>query len=82
MTPKQKAEELVRKFEPIVVYWDCYNDAPMPTEDILVDAKQCAIIAVDEILDECTYWAGGINIDWENDRFKFWQEVKHEIKKV
>jgi hypothetical protein len=55
--PKQKAKELVRK------YWD------LGGIDVL-EAKQCALIAVGEILNEpdCSE--------------VFWQEVKEEIEKL
>lgn len=77
MTPKETAISLVEKYKPLVTTWDCYNDIPALDEDILRDAKACAIIAVDEIL----------NIDWiipENGNvnltYNYWQEVKKQIK--
>lgn len=51
MTPKEKAQSLVDKYMPLVTRWDCYNDVPLEREDKLPDAKQCAIIAVNEILE-------------------------------
>jgi hypothetical protein len=67
MTPKEKARELVDKF---------YQQAPL--EDIKfysndVMAKDCALIAVDEIEKEIfTYY----------ERFDYWKEVKQEIEKL
>ena len=60
--PKEKAKELYNKFY--------YNDK--------IQAKQCALIAVDEIL---------LAIDWHefeypNDEFEYWHEVKAEIEKL
>jgi hypothetical protein len=62
MTPKLKAEQLINKFRPHSKYWDCYNDEPLEENH----AKQCALIAVDEILNHdngfiqtslhCSYW--------------------------
>lgn len=63
MTPKEKAEELVDKYyEFHYINYEC--------------AKQCAIIAVDEILnfledDRCGF-------SWK----KYYTEVKTEIKKL
>ena len=57
MTPKEKAKELIDK----------YLNADY-TDINIHGAKQCALIAVDEILEECR-----IGMDW------YWQEVKEEI---
>ena len=61
-TPKEKAEELY------VGYWYLTNDSRI--------AKQCALVAVDEILNA---------IDWHefevpNDQLEYWLEVKQEIE--
>jgi len=56
MTPKEKAEELVNKFIPL---------CGMELTEI-----QCALIAVDEI------------IDTPNPMPNYWQEVKQEIEKL
>lgn len=58
MTPKEKAYELVCKF------MKCTNGCIN-----IEEAKQCALIAVDEILKEC--------IDIKE---RYWQEVKQEIE--
>jgi len=61
-TPKEKAEELVGKmYDSTFIIYD--------------EAKQCAIIAVDEII---------IAIDWHefetpNKEIEYWQLVKQEI---
>ncbi len=69
MSAKDKAKELVRK------YWD------LGGIDVL-EAKQCAIIVVDEIIEECYKWSGGDNSTWDRERFNFWIEVKTEIEKL
>jgi len=59
MTPKEKAKELIRQFYSVGA----------------IECKQCALIAVDEILN--------INsVDKDEDLSDFWQEVKHEIEKL
>jgi hypothetical protein len=57
MTPKEKAKELVNKFCATRLYDE--------------QAKQCALISVDEIIEECVW-------DWT----EYWQEVKQEIEKL
>jgi hypothetical protein len=59
MTPQEKAEEL--KYKYMSVRWDIGPD----------DAKNCALIAVNEILDYIQ----------EEDNW-YWQDVKHEIEKL
>jgi hypothetical protein len=60
MTAKEKADNLCTRF----IY--------RTTEYIsLNDAKQCALIAVDEILEECV-----LERDW------YWEKVKQEIKNI
>jgi len=66
MTPKEKAEDLVYKFNTVDAF--------------LIDAKKCALIAVDEILD---LNLGLSNCDEENWAIdKFYLEVKQEIEKL
>ena len=74
MTPKEKANELVQ------VYFNEVSDAN-PLEDILVSAKRCALICVDEMI-ESAY-----DIEWEKkeeaiSKLKFLKEVKQEINKL
>jgi len=62
MTPKEKADELFTKFSGNTVHFDA--------------AKQCALIAVDEILN-------AIEQIFETfEERKYWQEVKKEIEKL
>lgn len=65
MKPKEKAEELFKTFR-------SYLGANlMFTEDADEDAKQCALIAVDEIMIHCYQVMK-----------PFWEEVKQEIEKL
>lgn len=70
MTPKEKALELVDKFLSCKDYSNSY--CVIPIQD---DAKQCALIAVDEILK-------ALESDWSfmEIRQEYWQEVKQEIE--
>lgn len=62
MTPKEKAIELVATYSRIL---------PM-NQTTLLDHKNCALIAVDEIL------LGYMG----NPKVKYWQQVKQEIEKL
>ena len=72
MTPKAKAIELYNK----------YMQMPFPTHTDR--AKQCALIAVDEIIEfmeaddfdsDTCYWAN-------HSKMQYWIEVKQEIEKL
>ena len=66
MTPKEKAEELVRKFY--------FNTSLTEIEEV----KECALILVDKIIFECEKYFEAIS----KDRAEYWQEVKQEIEKL
>ena len=61
MTVKDKAKELVDRF----IWIDCSSDA-----------KQCALICVDEIIESVRHIVG------EKLRVEYYLEVKQEIKKL
>jgi hypothetical protein len=76
MEVKLKAKELVDKFIDKMFYLrDGYN-----TSEVFDTSKQCALIAVDEILEELK--STEFNYDIEDLPIKYWQEVKNEIKKL
>ena len=73
MTPKETAEELVNKYllaTPVGFHID--------------DAKKCALIAVDEIIEELSgMWCHYGNIESQiEERQIYWFEVKTEIEKL
>lgn len=70
MTPKEKAEELFNKFYSTVL--------PEEDEYELVISKQCALIAVDELI-ECSKSYDNYNATWAS-QINYWQEVKKEIE--
>ena len=65
MTPKEKAQELIDKFH--VKVHDREGTSAMNE----FEAKQCVLIAVDEIIDAVK--------DLEKWSYIYWQEVKQEI---
>jgi hypothetical protein len=77
MTPKEKAEELVHKFKKYSYYPKTNNDMLFVNE-LNNNAKQCALIAVDEILDL-------IDTIYDYDRESldpYWKQVKQELEKL
>ena len=62
MNAQDKAKELVEKYDQTFTYLESKNKA-----------KQCAIIAVDEVL----------NLDYFSEEGReYWQEIKNEIEKL
>jgi hypothetical protein len=74
MTPKEKAEELINKFRLHSRYWDCRNDEPLEENH----AKQCALIAVDEIINDYNTFPNS----FKSKHTSYWEEVKNEIEKL
>jgi hypothetical protein len=82
MTPKEKAQELVDKFSNVEIYISIEpTDIECQLKHTQCDAaKQCAIIAVDEII-KLLVDLSGDSFTYVNDVI-YYQEVKHEIKKL
>jgi hypothetical protein len=62
MTPKEKAKELIDKYDFIYV----------PNYLSMFEVKQCALVAVDEIL----------NVLFQHHKIDYWKQVKQEIEKL
>lgn len=79
MTPKEKAEELVERFRMNVLDWEgCSINEHK--------AKQCALIAVDEIINSSPSLpilgdSGTYGEDIELSKI-YWQEVKYAIDEL
>ena len=71
MTPKEKAEELFDKFEL------SFAGVISADEDWEALGKQCALIAVDEVIEALHehHWQNRLIIN-------YWQEVKNELEKL
>jgi hypothetical protein len=65
MTPKEKADELFDK------YYSYLKANLMDDKEAIDDAKQCALIAVDELIKQVNYLHVG-----------YWEEVKQYIKEI
>jgi len=77
MTPKEKAEELVNNFRLNVLD---YEGSGLNT----YKAKQCALIAVDEMRDRLIWHTGASDLGNTVlvEDIKYWEEVKQEIQKL
>jgi hypothetical protein len=76
MTPKEKAEELVSKFEDIDNmgrYSGEFGESVWSTIELRRQAKQCALLTVAEIF----YVLPDIQELWQ-----YWYQVKQEIEKL
>ena len=81
MNKKEKAKELVDKFEYQDNYGICENSGIKGVD--LETAKQCALIAVDEIMKSHERYTPKItNIADVSHTLDYWQEVKEEIKEL
>ena len=69
MTPKLKAKELVDKFSAVPLL-DSY------------EAKQCALVAVDEIIDELLEIVTVTSSKYISKHINYYQEIKQEIEKL
>jgi hypothetical protein len=71
MTPKEKARELYDK------YWKIIDT---------LTTKQCALIAVDEVLENVNYFFTELEKDGLPNKFddeiEYWNEIKKEINKL
>jgi hypothetical protein len=81
MKAEEKAKDLIKKFLPLVDdggYYDdvCYNVG----DDTGANAKQCALIAVDEIIKSQPFDI--YNMEQCKNVNEYWQEVKTEIEKL
>ena len=70
LTPKEKAKELFSKYQNIYL-----TEGSMGIDDEL--AKQCALIAIDEIISIKLLW-----FQKDTEHLDFWKEVKEELLKM
>lgn len=78
MTPKEKAKELVEAFKPYAYYSETESSQKKEIY-VTASAKQCAMIAVNELIDEASD-----NFVRANRRplsnTEYWLQVKKEIE--
>ena len=73
MTPKEKADELVKKMYKVMS--DSVSDIT------LYFSKQCALVAVNELI-RIAPWGGDIDGEIEEDSKEYYIKVKEEIEKL
>ena len=71
LTPKEKAKELVLKFKELP------QEGTLMFYIIFEISKQCALIAVDEIISIKLLW-----FQKDTEDLDYWQEVKQELLKM
>jgi len=80
MTPKEKAEALVNKYSVHIVMWS--GGVEVERQNV----KQCALKAVDEIINEYESNICNTGYDYDFERWDmqrdYWKEVKQEIEKL
>ena len=78
MTLKEKAQELVSKFE----YQEGYGISESTGIDGISfhQAKQCALIAVDEIIPIVESYEDALSASQRSDELAYWNEVKKELE--
>jgi hypothetical protein len=69
MTPRQKAETL-------------YNKMVVDFEMDKWQSKQCALLAVDEILLNMIFWEPANPYGLEINKRRYWQKVKEELENI
>jgi hypothetical protein len=84
MTPKEKAKKIVDRHCSVIQSWNLDSNF-----SLFYISKQCALIAVDEILNYLGIIEQNETSDFSfggsyqgDDYFKYWQEVKHEINQL
>jgi hypothetical protein len=76
MTPEEKAEELISKYITNQNSWYLEN---LVDGLRIAQAKQCALISVDEILNVLD---DADDLIYYRSKFNFWTEVKNELEKI
>ena len=76
MTKEEKAKELFNK------YYSYLKANLMNDEEAREDAKECALIAVDEVLNELFEAAIVTESSYMHKYIDYYQEVKQEIEKL
>lgn len=79
---KEKAQELVDKFKPYMYPFaagSAYLSGDREGNKVLKDAKECAIICIDEKISEFKEMGNNIMGLQFDGKIKYWEEVKNEV---
>lgn len=79
MTPQEKAEELIKRFNKVEIFISIEpSNIDTDIESVDCDAnKQCALIAVDEILHSLSY-----KMSTNIEELDYYNEVRQEIENL
>ena len=77
MTPKEKAKELIDKFDVKYQYELITGSFPVSMHDAVI--KQCALICVDEIINCDSFFE---TLEQGKKFNQYWHEVQDEIEKL
>ena len=83
MTPKEKAEALIKRFNKVEIFLNIEpSNIETNLKNVDCDAnKQCALIAVNEMLEELDHLAFD-DFYYGTSKMMYWVEVKEEIKNL
>ncbi len=82
MNPQEKAKELVEKYKELqITTLGCGDGNPCIIKNTMIynSAKQCALIAVDEIINCDNFFK---TLDDVKEFTKYWYEVQEEINNL
>ena len=92
-TVEQKAKDLVIKYYSLIsgltekfilLHW--YSLSKNTSDDYFIIAKQCALISIDEVLENVNYFFIELEKDGLPNKFtdeiEYWEVVKEEISKL
>lgn len=86
MTPKEQATELVDSFKSLIPIMEKYPECDKVHKAHKgarnSQAKQCALICINECLKEIDLLEQDERSLWNDNRYKYLQEVKQEINKL
>ncbi len=79
-SPKEKADELIKRFNKVEIFIDIEpSNIETDLKNVDCDAnKECALIAVDEILNTIEYSSQADELS----KISYWEQVKKEIEKL
>ena len=81
MSPQEKAKQLIEEFSKYVNQWNWYHDQPRDSDSIIKDAKECALVMVNQMILDSEFDA--IEIDHKRimDKINYLDQLKIEILK-
>jgi hypothetical protein len=82
MTPKEKAKDLIFKFLKYSTEECTDLHTGSPSVYKWRNAKQCALIAVDELIEIAVQYEDALSASQTSDYPEFLKEVKQEIEKL